>query len=158
MDLTVRYAKFDELPRVNELRRAVSELHAEGRPDIFRPGFCEELQQRVYTLFDASQYDVIVACLDGEICGFAIVQYVDHPGSAYMRPGVSITLKNSEQTKNAVGMASARLFSLFARQRLNAKALTGWRWMSGHSMRTHGNSTPPPISGSTAAIWNVKYK
>ena len=84
MDLTVRYANFDELPRVNELRHTVSELHAEGRPDIFRPGFCEELQQRVYTLFDAPQYDVIVACLDGEICGFAIVQYVDRLESAYM--------------------------------------------------------------------------
>lgn len=41
MDLTVRYAKFDELPRVNELRRTVSELHAEGRPDIFRPAFAK---------------------------------------------------------------------------------------------------------------------
>lgn len=59
MDLTVRYANFDELPRVNELRRTVSELHAEGRPDIFRPGFCEELQQHIYTLFDAPQYEVI---------------------------------------------------------------------------------------------------
>ena len=47
MDLTVHYAKSDELPRVNELRRAVSELHAKGRPDIFRPGSCEELQQRI---------------------------------------------------------------------------------------------------------------
>ena len=84
MDLTVRYAKFDELPRVNELRRTVSELHAEGRPDIFRPGFCEELRQHIYSLFDAPQYDVIVACLDGEICGFAIVQYVDRLESAYM--------------------------------------------------------------------------
>lgn len=84
MGLTVRYANFDELPRVNELRRTVSELHDEGRPDIFRPGFCEELQQRVYTLFDAPQYGVIVACLDGEICGFAIVQYVDRLGSTYM--------------------------------------------------------------------------
>lgn len=72
MDLMVRYAKFDELPRVNELRRAVSELHAEGRPDIFRPGFCEELRQHIYSLFNTPQYDVIVACLDGEICGFAI--------------------------------------------------------------------------------------
>ena len=50
MDLTVRYAKFDELPRVNELRRAVSELHAEERPDIFRPGFCEELRQYMTAL------------------------------------------------------------------------------------------------------------
>lgn len=30
MELTVRYAKRDELERVNELRRAVSELHANG--------------------------------------------------------------------------------------------------------------------------------
>ena len=84
MELMVRYAKFDELPRVNELRRAVSELHAEGRPDIFRHGFCEELRQHIYSLFDTPQYDVIVACLDGEICGFSIVQYVDRLESTYM--------------------------------------------------------------------------
>ena len=41
MGLTVRYANFDELPRVNELRRTVSGLHAEGRPDIFRPAFAK---------------------------------------------------------------------------------------------------------------------
>lgn len=28
MDLMVRYAEFDELPRVNKMRRTVSELHA----------------------------------------------------------------------------------------------------------------------------------
>lgn len=85
MNLTVRYANFDDLPRVNELRRTVSELHAEGRPDILRPGLCEELRQRVYALFDAApQHGVIVACLDGEICGFAIAQYVDRLESAYM--------------------------------------------------------------------------
>ena len=48
MSLSVRYAKREELGCVNELRRMVSELHAENRPDIFRPGFCEELQQHVY--------------------------------------------------------------------------------------------------------------
>ena len=85
-ELTVRYAAREELPRVNELRGMVNELHAQGRPDIFRPGFCEELRQRIYTLFDAPDYGVIVAC-DGEtICGFAIAQYVDRPASAYLRP------------------------------------------------------------------------
>ena len=83
-ELTVRYAAREELPRVNELRGMVNELHAQGRPDIFRPGFCEELRQRIYTLFDAPDYGVIVACLGETICGFAAVQYVDRPESAYL--------------------------------------------------------------------------
>ncbi len=84
---TVRLATRDELPRVNELRKTVSELHASGRPDVFRPGFCEELQQRLYTLFDDPTYEVIVACLGEVIGGFAVVQYVDRPESAYRRAG-----------------------------------------------------------------------
>ena len=84
MEPVVRYAAREDLPRVNELRRQVNELHAAGRPDIFRPGFCEALRQHVFQLFDAPEFDVIVACIDGTICGFAAVQYVDRPESAYL--------------------------------------------------------------------------
>lgn len=62
MSLSVRYAKREELERVNKLRRMVNELHAENRPDIFLPGFCEELQHRVYQAFESPDADVIVAC------------------------------------------------------------------------------------------------
>ena len=55
MEPVVRYATREDLPRVNELRQQVSELHAAGRPDIFRPGFCEALQQHAYQLFDAPE-------------------------------------------------------------------------------------------------------
>ena len=84
MGPVVRYAARKDLPRVNELRQQVSELHAAGRPDIFRPGFCEALQQHVYQLFDAPEFDVLVACVGETICGFAAVQYVDRPESAYL--------------------------------------------------------------------------
>ena len=84
MEPVVRYATREDLPRVNELRQQVSELHAAGRPDIFRPGFCEALQQHVYQLFDAPEFDVLVACVGETICGFAAVQYVDRPESAYL--------------------------------------------------------------------------
>ncbi len=84
MEPVVRYAAREDLPRVNELRQQVSELHAAGRPDIFRPGFCEALQQHVYQLFDAPEFDVLVACVGETICGFAAVQYVDRPESAYL--------------------------------------------------------------------------
>ena len=83
MSITVRYAERTELDRVNELRQMVSSLHAAGRPDIFRPDFCAELQQAVYKTYDAPDADVIAACLDGMVCGFAIVQYIDRPASAY---------------------------------------------------------------------------
>ena len=65
MSITVRYAERSELDRGNELRQMVSSLHAAGRPDIFRPDFCAELQQAVYKTYDAPDADVIVACLDG---------------------------------------------------------------------------------------------
>ena len=84
MEPVVRYAAHEDLPRVNERRQQVSELHAAGRPDIFRPGFCEALQQHVYQLFDAPGFDVLVACVSETICGFAAVQYVDRPESAYL--------------------------------------------------------------------------
>lgn len=84
MSLTVRYAREDELERVNELREQVSGLHAEGRPDIFRSGFCAELREHVHELYEGGNSDVIVACMDGAVCGFAAVTYVDRPESPYM--------------------------------------------------------------------------
>lgn len=44
-EITVRFAAENELARVNELREQVSRLHAENRPDVFHPDFCNELRQ-----------------------------------------------------------------------------------------------------------------
>ena len=41
--MPARFAKEEDLPRVNELRKQVNDLHVAGRPDIFKPGFSEEL-------------------------------------------------------------------------------------------------------------------
>lgn len=83
MQLTVRPARRDELDRVNELRRMVNDLHVGGRPDIFRAGFCTQLQQLLYTLYDSEDADVIVAVSDGVICGFAAATVIRRPESPY---------------------------------------------------------------------------
>ena len=83
MAIQVRPARRDELTRVNELRRMVSDVHVQGRPDIFRPGFCEALERHVYEEFDAEDSDIIVALVDGVIAGFATVQYIRRPESPY---------------------------------------------------------------------------
>lgn len=82
-NIIVRYAKRDELECVNKMRAAVNELHVNGRPDIFRPGFCAELQQHIYDVFDSDKADIIVAECGGTLCGFAVAEYIARPESAY---------------------------------------------------------------------------
>ena len=80
----VRYAIREDLPRVNELRKQVNDVHVSGRPDIFKPGFGQVLQDFLYEVFEDENKDVIVAERDSIICGFACVHYVDKPESPYM--------------------------------------------------------------------------
>ena len=83
MSITVRTAKRNELECVNELRKMVNEIHVNGRPDVFRQGFCDELRQHVYDKFDAGNSDVLVSIMDNIICGFAVVEYIEKPQSSF---------------------------------------------------------------------------
>ena len=50
--VTVRFAREDELDRVNELRRQVNDLHVEGKPEVFKPGFCDELRDFIHNIWE----------------------------------------------------------------------------------------------------------
>ena len=43
--MEVRFARREELEGINELRRAVHTLHAEGRPDVFPSTVSAELSE-----------------------------------------------------------------------------------------------------------------
>jgi len=79
----VRFACEADLSRVNELRRQVNELHVQGRPDIFKPGFGQELQDYARTLIQSDGHDILVAERDGVICGMAVVDYIRKPETPY---------------------------------------------------------------------------
>ena len=81
--MVIRHVAMNDLPRVNELRRQVNDLHVQGKPGWFKPGFGEELQQYLYTLFNSEDHEILVAELDGEIVGFTCTKYVDRPESPY---------------------------------------------------------------------------
>lgn len=83
MQIDVRPAVRDELKCVNVIRRQVNDVHVGGRPDIFCPGFTDELRDRVYEQFDSGAYDILVALADGRIAGFAVTTVVDKPRSPY---------------------------------------------------------------------------
>ena len=82
--MNVRLAKEADLGRVNELRRQVKELHAAGKPEVFKPGFSEELQDLVYAIWNDPEQEVVVAEQDGVICGYAILHHIVRPENPYM--------------------------------------------------------------------------
>jgi len=80
----IRFAREEELGRVNELRKEVNDLHVEGRPDIFKPGFQAELGDYVYEIWKDPNKEILVAEKDGEICGFAVLNHVKKPETPFM--------------------------------------------------------------------------
>lgn len=80
----IRFAKREELERVNQIRKQVSDLHANGRMDICKKDFSKEIQDEIYNFWEADSCDVLVAIRDNILCGFASVEYIDEPSSPYM--------------------------------------------------------------------------
>ena len=83
--MVIRFAKEDELEKINVLRKQVNDLHVEGKPDVFKPGFSEELQNYVYYIFKDPEQKIVVVDKDGEICGFAILHHIYKPENPFMK-------------------------------------------------------------------------
>lgn len=75
-NLIIRYAKKEELGAVNKIRKQVNEVHVKGRSDIFREDGWQFIEPFIDTRFDEENSGVIVAVIENEIVGFAVVQYI----------------------------------------------------------------------------------
>ena len=84
--VTVRFAREDELDRVNELRRQVNDLHVEGKPEVFKPGFCDELRDFIHNIWEDPNKEIVVAESNGTVCGFAVLNHIVRPENPFMYP------------------------------------------------------------------------
>lgn len=80
----VRFAEEHELNRINELRKQVNDLHVAGKPEIFKPGFPEELREFVHSIWNDPDKAIVVAEREGEICGFAVLHHIVRPETPFM--------------------------------------------------------------------------
>lgn len=80
----VRFAQDGDLERVNELRRMVNDLHVEGKPDVFKPGFCDELRDYIHVIRADPNKEIVVAELEGRVCGFAVLNHIVRPENPFM--------------------------------------------------------------------------
>ncbi|MGN0970947.1 MAG: GNAT family N-acetyltransferase [Aristaeellaceae bacterium] len=81
----VRWATEADIPRINVLRKQVSDLHVQGRPDVFH-GFSQALADRAGELIRREDAGIAVCEREGVIEGFASILYVDKPASPYRHP------------------------------------------------------------------------
>lgn len=84
IDCMVRFAKEEDLLQINEIRRQVNDLHAEGRPDIFKPEFKGEITGMAAAYMQREDCSVAVCEREGKICGFAMLRDITRPENAYM--------------------------------------------------------------------------
>ena len=82
--INVRFAGEGDLDRVNELRRQVNDLHVAGKPEVFKPGFCAELRDFIHVIREDPQKEIVVAEVDGKVCGFAVLNHIVRPENPFM--------------------------------------------------------------------------
>lgn len=83
--MEVRFAKENELERINELRKQVNDLHIAGRPDVFKPGFSEELQDFIHVIRNDPEREIVASVFEGTVVGYAVLHHILKPGNPFMR-------------------------------------------------------------------------
>lgn len=82
--MEIRFAKESELDRVNELRKQVNDVHVAGKPEVFKPGFSQEMKDVIIDIWNDPQQEIVVAVSDGTICGMAILHHIFKEGNPAM--------------------------------------------------------------------------
>lgn len=84
--MIIRPATIDDLACVNRLRAQVSLLHAAARPDMFTPGFPQEVADFLHSMFTTDDKHILVAEEDGHLVAFACLSEIEVAATPY-RPG-----------------------------------------------------------------------
>ena len=82
--MTIRFAEENELNQINDLRRQVNDLHVAGKPEVFKPGFSDELRDFIYEIWSDPEKEIVVADIDGTIRGFAVLHHICKPENPFM--------------------------------------------------------------------------
>ncbi len=80
----IRFADDEDLKQINVIRKQVNDLHVKGKPEIFKEGFSEELQDYIYAIFKDPDKKIVVYELRSRICAFAVLNHIKKPENPFM--------------------------------------------------------------------------
>ena len=117
--MQIRFAGEADYDRINALRRQVNDLHVAGKPEIFKPGFSEELQAYLHVILADPSQAVAVAEQDGLLCGFAVLHRIKKPETPFMKERDYLDIDefcvDAAYRKTGVGTALMEFIRAFAK-------------------------------------------
>ncbi len=134
--ITVRLANETESEQINALRKQVNDLHVQGKPEVFRPGFPKELQEYIHVIRNDPDKDIAVAESDGAIVGYAVLHHITRPETPFMfeRDYLDIDEFGVDEAHRRQGVATALIdfIRAYAKEKdLHRIELNMWEFNSG---------------------------
>lgn len=105
----VRFARKEDYEAINALRAPVCALHSNGYPALFKPVFAKDHQERVLKMMEDPEQDVLVAEENGQLLGFAMVEYIkrEETNSMYAVHEAHIVEIGVDETFQGKGIGTA---------------------------------------------------
>lgn len=105
----VRFASKEDYEAINALRAPVCALHSNGYPALFKPVFAKDHQERVLKMMEDPEQDVLVAEENGQLLGFAMVEYIkrEETNSMYAVHEAHIVEIGVDETSQGKGIGTA---------------------------------------------------
>ena len=105
----VRFARKEDYEAINALRAPVCALHSNGYPALFKPVFAKDHQERVLKMIEDPEQDVLVAEENGQLLGFAMVEYIkrEETNSMYAVHEAHIVEIGVDETSQGKGIGTA---------------------------------------------------
>ena len=105
----VRFARKEDYEAINALRAPVCALHSNGYPALFKPVFAKDHQERVLKMMEDPEQDVLVAGENGQLLGFAMVEYIkrEETNSMYAVHEAHIVEIGVDETSQGKGIGTA---------------------------------------------------
>lgn len=78
MDIDIRRANVGDIPRIMELLSQVLEVHAAGRPDLFKSGTTKYSRSELAAIIADDERPIFVGVNDGAVQGYAFCVFQRH--------------------------------------------------------------------------------
>lgn len=84
--IEIRFMKEDDIDNVNIIRKQVFDLHLQGRPQFFRADAWDTIKDGARKSLEDENGDILIALKEGNVVGYAQIQYVHKPGDLVKQP------------------------------------------------------------------------
>ncbi len=83
--MEIRRAKDDDVERINELLYQVAQIHAAGRPDLFKSASKKYTDEELMNIIRDEAAPIFVACEEGKVVGYAFCIYQSTENSGLLQ-------------------------------------------------------------------------